>query len=67
MEKQIIKVEGMTCHHCEMTVEKAVKQFGNVKNVKADHTGKKIEIEYDNSLDIEAIKEAIRQAGYQPV
>jgi copper chaperone CopZ len=67
MEKQIIKVEGMTCHHCEMTVEKAVKKFGNVKNAKADHLEKKIEIEYDNLLDIAAIKEAIRQVGYQPV
>jgi copper chaperone CopZ len=50
-----------------MTVEKAVKKFGNVKNAKADHLEKKIEIEYDNSLDVEAIKEAIRQVGYQPV
>jgi copper chaperone CopZ len=30
MNRLTLTIEGMTCHHCEMTVEKAVKQLKNV-------------------------------------
>ena len=67
MQKQTITVEGMTCHHCEMTVENAVRSIKNVKKVKASHPDKKVDIEYENFPDPEAIKMAIRAAGYQTV
>ncbi len=32
-----IAVTGMTCNHCEMTVQKAVKALPGVQDVKASH------------------------------
>ncbi len=33
--RKIFKIEGMTCHHCENTIEEALKKEGVVK-VEAD-------------------------------
>ena len=51
MGTQKVKVEGMTCNHCKMSVEKALKEtgFGEVnvnledKSVEFDLSGKTLE------------------------
>jgi len=37
METLTLKVEGMTCSHCEMTVSKALKSISGVKDVVVSH------------------------------
>jgi len=64
-KKKTLTVEGMTCHHCEMTVEKALLELGDVKSAKADHVNKHVEIQYKNELDIEQVKGKIEKAGYK--
>ncbi len=65
MNRLTLTVEGMTCHHCEMTVEKAVKQLKNVVSAKADHMTKTLEIVYTGELNIEEVKEKVESAGYK--
>ncbi len=65
MNRLILTVEGMTCHHCEMTVEKAVKQLKNVFSAKADHQNKTLEIVYTGELKIEDVKQKVEEAGYK--
>lgn len=65
MNRLTLTVEGMTCHHCEMTVEKAVKQLKNVVSAKADHTSKTLEIIYTGELNIEDVKQKIEEVGYK--
>lgn len=64
-KKKTFNVEGMTCHHCEMTVEKALSEILNVKSVKADHLNKIVEVKYKGELDIDQMKERVEKAGYR--
>jgi copper chaperone CopZ len=59
-----LKVEGMTCGHCEMTVAKAVKTLPHVKEATASREMQQVTIIYDNDLDTQAVKNAIEEAGY---
>jgi len=59
-----VKVEGMTCGHCEMTVEKAVKQVTNVQAAKASAKEKNVEITFSGELDLSAVKAKVVEAGY---
>ncbi len=65
MNRLTLTVEGMTCHHCEMTVEKAVKQLKNVISAKADHMNKTLEIVYTGELNINDVKEKVESVGYK--
>jgi Cu+-exporting ATPase len=65
IKKQTVNVEGMTCGHCEMTVEKAVKQLPNVKSAKASAKDKKVDITFSNELDLNDVKAKVEEAGYQ--
>jgi len=65
MEKQIITVEGMSCHHCEMAVQNAVLALLGVKKAKASFKKSQVILKLDTSLvSIEAIKSAINEIGY---
>ncbi len=62
---QTLKVEGMSCHHCEMAVEKAVKGIAGVENVQVDLIKKEVMV--TGSADREQIARAIKEAGYEVV
>jgi copper ion binding protein len=63
--KKIIKIDGMTCNHCKMNVEKALKQVAGVKAVEVSLFLKQAELEADESVNQAALKQAIVNAGYQ--
>lgn len=65
MKKKSVVVEGMTCHHCEMTVENAVLGLQGIKLAKADHEKGRLEIQFKGDLDIGQLKERIEKAGYK--
>ena len=59
-----IKVNGMTCGHCEAAVEKALAEVVGVTRV--------VEVDREKSLavvqgtpDVAAVLEAIREEGYE--
>jgi len=62
-----LKVKGMSCQHCVMSVTKALGQLGGVKNVQVDLA--KGEVRFDNTKEIAAnrIEKAISDAGYEVV
>jgi Cu+-exporting ATPase len=64
-----IKVEGMSCNHCKMAVEKAAKSVDSVEDAVVSLENKEVEVnlKHDSPQSVEQIKTAIRQAGYQPV
>jgi copper chaperone len=55
----------MSCNHCKMAIEKAVKSLGGVHGVNVDMNSKEVKVSYD-STDVkeEDIKQAIEDAGY---
>lgn len=66
MEKRIY-IEGMSCNHCSMRVEKALKNIDGVKNVKVDLAGKVAIVESEKDISDKVIKDIIDEAGYKVV
>lgn len=61
----VLKVKGMTCQHCVMSVKKALGVLEGMKNVQIDLA--KGEVRFDNTKEIgfTQIVKAIEDAGYE--
>lgn len=59
-----IKVEGMTCGHCEKRVADALEKTGKAKDLVANHENSSVEF-IDQGLSPEEIENAIEEAGYK--
>lgn len=59
-----IKIEGMSCNHCKMTVEKVLKEINGVDEVEVDLNKKQAIIESDRKIDERKIKEVIEEEGF---
>jgi P-type Cu+ transporter len=63
--KSNIRVTGMTCATCAVTVQKALKETHGVLNANVNIASEKASIEYDpTKVDLGKIKEAISGSGY---
>ena len=45
-------VEGMTCGHCEMSVQEEISEVAGVTAVKADHTTGKVTVQSISAITI---------------
>ena len=61
----VLKVKGMSCQHCVISVTKALTKLDGIQNVKVDL--QKGEVSFDNtkSLGSEKIEKSISDAGYE--
>jgi len=57
-----ITVEGMSCGHCEQTVEEALQAVSGVTNVTVDRTADQASV--DGDADAAALVAAVEDAGY---
>jgi len=65
MERTVLKVEGMSCSHCENAVKKSVGALNGVSAVEVDLKGKTITVEYESSkVTLDRIKSEIEDQGY---
>ena len=66
IESSVLNVEGMSCQHCVMSVEKAVGALNGVKKVAVDLKAKQVRVEYDpRQVSLEKIKATIDDQGYE--
>ena len=65
MSETVLKIEGMTCNHCKMAVEKALKEVSGVTGVQVDLA--KNEAVVAGSPERAAMIEAIDEAGFKVV
>lgn len=65
MSQTVLKVEGMSCNHCKMNVEKALKALTGVNNVQVDLDNKEVIV--TGSADRIQLANAIEEAGYDVV
>ena len=63
----VINVNGMMCGHCKATVEKVTKAVEGVSNSIVNLDEKNVTIEYAEGTDLEKVKKAITDAGYEVV
>jgi copper chaperone CopZ len=61
----LLKVNGMTCHHCEMTLESSLKEVENIIDVQADREKKMVKIYYESDIDLEKINTIIEENGFK--
>ena len=55
------------CGHCAWLVEDALKKIPNVKEVRVDYNLGKADIDYVQQVNMVALKQAVKDAGYIPV
>ncbi len=64
-EQLTLKIEGMTCGHCQKRVEEALKAVKGVKTVQVSLVGKSAEVKYAvGKADRQALVKAVSDAGY---
>ena len=68
MTQEIIKVEGMSCMHCQLRVKKAVEAVEGVQRADVNLQTKLVTVDYEEGkTNLEKVKVAIRETGYEPV
>ncbi len=65
MTEKTFQVEGMSCGHCELSVQEALDELEGVRGSKADHKNGTVEVTYEEgTVTNEQFKEAVGEAGY---
>jgi copper chaperone len=68
MTQETIKVEGMSCMHCQLRVKKAIEAVEGVQRADVNLQTKQVTVDYEEGkANLEKVKAAIREAGYEPV
>lgn len=66
MNSIVLKVEGMSCNHCKMNIEKALQGIGVKATVNIET--KSVNVEYDaDKMNVERIINEIEEQGYTVV
>ncbi len=64
---EVVEVRGMHCGGCERTASHAVQAVPGVGSARADFVAEEIEVTFDpGQTDLEAIRGAVRDAGFTP-
>jgi copper chaperone len=65
VEKMTITIDGMSCGHCEIAVQDAIRKLPGIKKAKANRRKKEAVVEYDAALvTVAQIAKAINDTGY---
>lgn len=57
----------MVCNHCAGIVKGELMEHSGVKDVLVDITAKEVRIEHDENANIQELKDAIEDLGYEVV
>ena len=63
-ERTVVRVEGMDCASCAVTVEKRVSALPGVARATVNFAAGRLDAEHDPVLSREVLEEAVRSAGY---
>jgi copper chaperone len=68
MTSKVLNVEGMSCDHCKMAVTRAVSSLEGVGSVEVSLESNTATVTFEESkLSLDAIKQAIKDQGYEVV
>ncbi|MGB9928673.1 MAG: heavy-metal-associated domain-containing protein [Methanosarcina sp.] len=63
-----MKIEGIDCDHCVMRVGRAIASVQGVTEVDVNLRNKEAVVDFEETrTDLEKIKTAVREAGYNPL
>ncbi|GAB3947455.1 heavy-metal-associated domain-containing protein [Micromonospora vulcania] len=61
------QVQGMTCGHCVSAVSAEVSAIAGVRDVQVDLATGRVTVGSDQPLDVESVRAAVDEAGYDLV
>ena len=62
----IIRIEGMHCHKCEQTIQRAMLRHEGVHEVEVDFASGQASVLFDRSaVDVKQLVQSIQDAGYR--
>lgn len=68
MKRMMMKIQGMVCPNCVMTLERIEDKVDGVIRAEANYHRGQMVVEYDEALVSEdQIKAAVRQSGYEVI
>lgn len=68
MKKEVFQVEGMSCNHCKMAVETAVKKMPGMLLAEVDLMKKTLCVEYENEkITPLQIRQTVEEVGFEVV
>ncbi|HAA05358.1 MAG TPA: mercury transporter [Syntrophobacteraceae bacterium] len=62
-----IKIKGMSCQHCVMSVKKVLGGIDGVQNVEVDLASGEATFDATQPVSLDMVKERIKKAGYEVV
>jgi copper chaperone len=65
MEK--IKIQGMSCDHCVMSVTKALGKLPGIQSLKVDLVKGEASFENSQKIPMDEIRKAVEAAGYKVI
>lgn len=66
MSKEVeLRIAGMTCSHCEMSVTKELAKLAGAKDIVVTATAGTAHLSVDDQVTTEQILEAVEEAGYK--
>ena len=66
LQQEVLRVEGMSCNHCKMAVETAVKKLTGMTTAEVDLAAKTLTVEFDNDkTSAEEIRHAVEETGFE--
>lgn len=63
--QKTIQIEGMSCNHCKMHVEKALSAVSGVTAATVDLAKKNAVVSLNADVDNAALTQAVQDAGYE--
>ena len=67
MSTAVFTVTGMSCGHCEKSVSEELGALPGVFEVSADAKSGTVTVSSEEPLDVDAVRAAVDEAGYQLV
>lgn len=61
-----LHIDGMHCGHCKNAVEKAAAAVAGVLNPTVDLANKQLHFEESAPVDMDTLKKAVRDIGFEP-
>ncbi len=65
LQEKTLKVKGMMCNHCEMTVKKALEALPGVEEAAADFNAGTVHVRLSSEVSEKDLKAAVEEKGYK--
>ncbi len=65
MKKIVLQIQGMTCQHCVQAVQKAIESVEGTDDVQVDLQSGEAEFFLEDEAQLDHVKQAIQDAGYE--